>query len=434
LNRRIWCSARSWWQAVQSGRFAKNTTYLLASQAFGALTTLAFVPLLARYLGLSDYGRYAYVYAFVGLFENLAVFGLHQIFIREVAKEQDRASRYLGNVLRLKTILALGTFVLIQLAAFIWVEPELRILVTICSTEVILRKFFMINLALSRAFERMEYEFWVVVLERSTALVGVLAAIKFDWGLRGVFLAFLAAALVHASMGTLLVWKRLTPPHFRPIDGFWRRFLAEAWPIGLSLEGSVLYKRIGPVLLGQWSGPAAVGAYSGAYRIYEITNTVLAESVSRSALPRFSRLNRSPEKLRRFLLQVFLVEALVGVLIGACFWLLAPVVVPLLFGPEFEASIPILTCLAFAVPFVFTNALMGAALQAVDRQKTDGFLTLGGLAVNLLLIWILVPRLGALGAAWALVVAEILSWVARGLAWQVGQPSRAKRGSLASYD
>ena len=203
---------RQWSKTAPLRGFARNTSYLLASQALGAIATLAFVPLLARYLGLANYGRYAYVYAFVGLFELLSVFGLHQIFTREVARERHRASSYLGNLLRLKAVLSMGTFGLICLASWIWVEPNLRVFVMICASEVLLRKFFMINLALSRAFERMEYEFWVTVFERSTALVGVLAVIKFDWGLRGVFLAFLSAAVVHAIVGTLLVWRRLAHP------------------------------------------------------------------------------------------------------------------------------------------------------------------------------------------------------------------------------
>lgn len=396
--------------------FGKNAFFLFASQAFGAATTVIFVPLLARYLGIADYGRYAYVYAFVGIFETLSVFGLHHIFVREVARKRDKASAYLGNTLQLKAPLTLGVFVLIYLAAVISMSPDLRLLVIICASEVLLRKFFMINVALVRALERMEYEFLVTVFERAAALAGVLLVIRFDWGLRGVFLAFFFAAVVHSLLGTLLVWGHLVRPAFVQIRGLKRSLLRNSWPLGLSREAEVVYSRMGTVLLGQWTVPQVVGIYSGGYRIYQITSQVVADSISQSAYPALSRLNRDPRRFGRSFSRVLGLDALAGILLAACIWTLAPVAVHLLLGPEFEASVSIVRWMSIAVPFTFLNRLLSVALQSVDRQQTDGLLTVGTLSVNLILNWALIPSLGAIGAASALVIAEFFSFCGKGVA------------------
>lgn len=401
---------------MQRRSFAKNTSFLLASQAFAAATTLAFVPLLARYLGLEDYGRYSYVYAFVGLFDMLSVFGLHRIFVREVARQPHKASGYLGNILRLKVPFSLGVLSLICLAATIFVEPALRPFVLIVAGELLLRKFFVINLALSRAFERMEYELVVTIFERSTALGGVLAAIRFDWGLAGIFLAFLAAAMVHALVSTLVTWRRLLRPDFTTIQGFKGLFLSNAWPLGLSEEASVSYKRIGPVLLDHWHGPTAVGVYAGAYRIYQVLLTVVGEAISRAAQPVLSRLSLHRQQFARFLVRVAFSDALVGVCLGVFLWVTAPVVIGILLGSEFESSISVLRWMALGMPFAFLNTLLGMGLQAIDRQHVDGFLTIGTLSANLILSMVLIPPLGAVGSAWALIIAEVLAFGARGLA------------------
>jgi O-antigen/teichoic acid export membrane protein len=400
---------------MQLRTFSKNAVFLFAAQAFNAVTTLLFVPVLARYLGVADYGRYAYVYAFVGIFETLSVFGLHQILVREVAREHDRAPIYLGHVLGLKVPLSLGVFALIYLASRLFASSDLQLLIMICASEVLLRKFFLINVVLCRAFERMEYEFLITVVERTFALVGILLVVHYDWGITGVFLAFFSAAAVHALVGSLIVWRRLARPEFRSIQGLKRSLLSDSWPLGLSRETEVLYNRLATVLIGQWHPPRVVGAFSGGYRVYQIASLVIADSVSRSALPALSKLSQAPEKLVRSFRSIARLNVGVGVVSATSIWMLAPVAIPLLLGPEFRSSISVLRWTSLAMPFTFMNRLFSVALQATDRQRTDGFLTVGTLLVNLILNVALIPPFAALGSAWALGIAEALAFFAKGL-------------------
>ena len=403
--------------------FGRNAAFLFAGQAFAAVTTLMMVPLLARYLGIADYGRYAYVYAYVGLFETLSVFGLHHIVVREVARRPEEAAAYLGSALRLKALLVLAVFALIQLVSVALVSPDLRLLVTICASEVLLRKFFMINVALARAFERMQYEFVVTVLERTTALVALVLVIRLDWGLTGVFAAFLLAAVVHSVAGTSLIWTRLARPRFREGRGLSRFLLGNSWPLGLSRQAEVVYNRVGTVLLAQWSAPEVVGAYSAAYRIYQITSQVVADSISQSAYPAFSRLTSEPRRFIRSFTRVIRFDAAVGVLLALSVWGLAPVAVRLLLGQEFESSVPVLRWMSVAMPFAFLNGLLSAGLQSTNHQRLDGLLTTGRLCVNVALNWALIPPLGAVGAACALVISEILCFGVKSVAFVTrGQP------------
>lgn len=401
---------------MQFRSFGENAFFLFAGQAFAATTTLILVPLLARYLGIADYGRYAYVYAFVGLFETLSVFGLHHIFVREVARKRDEAPAYLASTLRVKALLTLAVFALIHLASAALVTPDLRLVVTICVCEVLLRKFFMINISVGRAFERMQYEFVTTVLERTSALMAVLLVIRLDWGLTGVFLAFLLAAVVHSLVGTSLIWTRLARPRFGQGQGLSRSMLRESWPLGLSRQAEVVYSRTGTVLLGQWTVPRVVGTYSGGYRIYQIISQIVADSISQSAYPALSRLTHHPRRFARSLSRVARLDVLAGILLAATVWGTAPVAIRLLLGPEFESSISILRWMSIAIPFTFLNRLLGVALQSANRQHVDGFLTTATLFVNLILNWALISPLGATGAAWALVLAEFFSFGAKGFA------------------
>jgi len=247
-------------------------------------------------------------------------------------------------------------------------------------------------------------------------VMGVLLSIKFDWGLRGIFLAFFFAAVAHSLFGTFLIWGRLVRPKFVQAQGLKRSLLLDAWPLGLSREAEVLYNRTGTVLLGQWYAPRVVGGYSGGYRMYQIASLVVADSIARSAFPALSRLNHNRRRFAQSLYRVIRLNALVGVLLSASIWALAPIAVHTLLGPEFGPSVSLLRWISIAIPFTFLNRLLGVALQSTDHQRIDGFLTIGTFLVNLILNWRLIPSLGATGAVLALVIVEVLSFGAKGFA------------------
>jgi O-antigen/teichoic acid export membrane protein len=67
----------------------------------------------------------------------------------------------------------------------------------------------------------------------------------------------------------------------------------------------------------------------------------------------------------------------------------------------------LLTILAFNQILVYTNILMTTLLVARGRSRTLMFLTLGMLVWNIALNFVVIPRYGALGAAWTTMATEL---------------------------
>jgi len=385
----------------------RNSAFIFGSAGVGMLASLVTVPLLARYLGVDNYGRYNYVYAFVGMFEALSVFGIHPIFTREVARNRDRAAQYLGNVVPLKLALLGLTLVIMAAASAIFVEQALWLFVAICASESLVRRFFGLNTSLFRAYERMEYEFIVTSVDRLVALVGVVLAVRLDWGLTGVFAAFAGGAFAAAACGTGFALSRFAKPEFRSIPGLKRWFLKTAWPLGMAQEAGLLYNRIGTVLLGQWESASTVGVYAGAYRMYWFGAMQPAQAISQAALPALARESRDRRRFSVSFRRLRGIGLAGSILLAAALWAISPWVVRVLLGPEFQPSVQVFRWLCLAVPFTFLSDLYSTALQATDRQHVDGFLTVGAFALSLALNIVLIPPYGALGAARAFAAAEI---------------------------
>jgi O-antigen/teichoic acid export membrane protein len=116
-------------------------------------------------------------------------------------------------------------------------------------------------------------------------------------------------------------------------------------------------------------GPQAAGWF-GAVHVIVLALSGLATTATMVAFPLLARAvvhdPRTASALARELLAVALA---VGFTLSVALYVLAPNVVPVLFGPEYVPSITILQRIAFSLPFVFTTIVLVGAFEATDRQN-----------------------------------------------------------------
>jgi O-antigen/teichoic acid export membrane protein len=179
-----------------------------------------------------------------------------------------------------------------------------------------------------------------------------------------------------------------------------RRLLAEtvrygtrAWLGGLA---HLLNARVDQVLLGLLASQAALGTYAVAVNASEVL-FYLPSAVATALLPAVARSRGAAgvERTLRVFRAVILVTAgAVGVAAA-----LGPVLLPLVFGDAYRGAVaPFLWLLPSAIGFVasavFSNALLASGAPALSSLGPVVALTVG-VTLDLLLI----PRLGASGAA-----------------------------------
>lgn len=87
----------------------------------------------------------------------------------------------------------------------------------------------------------------------------------------------------------------------------------------------------------------------------------------------------------------------------------SPVALPVLFGHEFGAATPTLIVLLVAVVAGNPGSLAGVGLSARGRPGMRSLSLAIACVVNAALVFALVPSFGAIGAAWATVVGNVLS-------------------------
>ncbi len=395
-----------------SARIARNAGVVLIARGLAIVVRLVTVSLLASYLGKAGFGVYSYVVALGEIFAVLSDFGVIRVGVREIARDRENAAEQFGNVLALKGLLSLGTLA-VSLAVG-WVagmDSALWRGLGIYTAAVVVNYFANSFFVFYRAFERMEYESILIILERILYLVFAYAAIRWDMGLHGVFVANLVSSLIKLVVAPAITHFRLVRLSFRIRATSFRRYFRESIPIGVSMFLASVYLRVDVLILEQLRDSAEVGAFSGAYRIVDAAMLLPVVLVS-ALFPVLSRrATSSSSEFHDFVAQSFRLLLLVALPIAIVLSIWAEPIVGWVLDRSFGESVHSLRLLAVVLVLSYLNFLFNSVMTAIGKQTAYTVVVAVSLAMNVGVAYLLIPSMGYVGACLATVAAEVTSFV-----------------------
>jgi polysaccharide transporter, PST family len=374
------------------------------------LLALVTVPYLGRVLGPATWGLLAAVQSFGGYLLLSVEFGFALSATKEAAKwKHDPAMlrQILAGVLGAKMILALAAAGLAAIAErFFTVFHGHFLLFWSGVFWALVQGSNMIWFF--QGLERMRV---VVLLDMAVKTAAVVATFGFvrgpadDWkvlGLQG------AASLLSLMFSLSLAWREVGFAFPRPglvIEAL-RRSLATFIPRNASVLSSVG----NAFLLSLFAPPHIVGYYAGADRICRAVVGLLAPA-SEAVYPRITQLAQKSTTDSRRLAQVAgLGVGIVGLLLGALMFALAPLLVRTLLGPDFEPAIPVLRIFSILAPaFAVRNVLSIHWMLPLDLERPLNAIVLAAGAVNVLLTVMVAPSMGEIGVAWVVVGSQVVA-------------------------
>ena len=98
-------------------RIAKNSAYNLLTSVVSKGISMAIIILLARSLGVEQYGVYSLILGFVGLFAVFGDFGLSILLKRTVAREPKKVNEHFSSAIIISVILNAITLSLMLVVA-----------------------------------------------------------------------------------------------------------------------------------------------------------------------------------------------------------------------------------------------------------------------------------------------------------------------------
>jgi O-antigen/teichoic acid export membrane protein len=406
---------------------AVNTSLLIAGRLAIAASGVVGVAAATRYLGRDGFAALSVALAFVSLFSTLTDVGLWTIAAREAARHPEREREILGNAFTLGigvSAAAAATALAFTFALYGSADDSLtRTAILIVGLQLLISAPAGTAGAFMVAHQRAAPAAIGSLLGSVLFVIALLSVIGFDLGFEAVAACYLLVALVAAGTPMIPAFRAI-PPRIGLDRRIWRPLVRWAVPQGGVLILSMLYFRIDTVLLSLMSTDTEVALYGLAYRVLEI----LALFPAYFMVTLFPEIARSGPRSGRLAAMVGTAQAsmaIVAVAILVLFAGLAPEVVAVIGGPGFEGSVPVLRLLTIAVALVFVNTVFFHSLVALNRQRELLWMTVAVLLVNVVVNALLIPPLGAEGAALALIVSELA--VLAAARWLYGRVAPAPR-------
>lgn len=366
--------------------------------------------MLARSLGVEQYGIFVFGFAFPSWFILLVSLGLDSVYAIEVAADREKASDYLTTiaVLRLPfvglAVLFLWVFTFLALS-----DPFARTITLLLGIAGILQTYAGTFTSVFRAFERIEFDAFVLVTERAVTSGAVILLLLLGFGLFEISFVYVAAGVLTLALAMVLVRRSFVwfsrPTNLRGSSAI----LKKAAPFALLAAVSTFTISAGPVLLTILLNPTLTGQYNAALNIYLALASFLS-IYHFVLLPTMSRIGReTPEKLSGVLHRTQKLAFVFGLGAALGGWLYADEIMTLFYGEAFRDSASSFAVLVFALAASTAVLGNGTALAATGRQTLNLLIGVAATATVISLDLVLIPTYGPVGAAYAVLVTAALT-------------------------
>lgn len=408
-------------ERVSNRAMAQAFSQQLIFRALGMVASVLTVAVTTRHLGPTAYGHLTTAVVFVGLWTSLTELGVGAVMVRRVMSGNGNLERLVRVNAGMSLVYCLPLFAVAATSGVLVYrgQDEVVKMVLIVSCSLILTTITSCFEPIFLAKVRFTAVAWSDLVSRVASL-GVTMLLM----MRDADTVWFAVVQLVPPLVVLVIQGRAAAriADWRPVFSWGESWhlLRESLPQTGVLIIAVLYWRADGVILSLRSTPDQVGVYGLAYTLaftLSVLSTFFQTSTLSAATHSFARDRR---EFAGFVTRSLESMVFLGMPIAVVGTVLAAPLVELVGSSQFVAhGAPTLALLLVAVALTFVNAAISQALFAAHDQVFLFRLNLVNLVGNIVLNIVLAPRYGAVGAAVALIVAEV---VGLGVAtWRLGK-------------
>lgn len=413
---------RAWLTSLNSEgplrRMLKNASMLFGAESIATLISIVQFPLVTRLLGPEQYGVWGIVTGWVALIAQLISFRLWETLIKYLsqfiaAEDEPRALAMLKLCIWIDFIVAVVTLVVISLSAslaasfILRTRPDGTDLIRLEGLDVFVGLSMSVWVAVLRTFNRFRAISIYNVVSALAIFVGWLAVLWVGGGVGGLILITVLIKVGQTVSLGILAHRDLRA-RFR---GRWwaanvgllraqrREISVMLFSMNVDTFRKIVLNNLDIVALGWLTTPAQAGLYRLAEQLSSYVNRLI-NPVYDTLYPEVARLyaGQGPGAVASLVrnLQRGVLVGLALILAGA--YLVTPWAVPLIFSAQYTAALPIFYILVLANIWVVGLWAPSVMLSAGRAKHLTVINTLSSL-VMLVLLFVLVPFYGAVGAA-----------------------------------
>ena len=391
------------------GLLASNGAWSLINQIVRVGTLAIVMIALSRHLGPARFGALVFGLALVRIFAVVATCGLDRILVRQFVEQAQHSRTILFGSLRLK----LGLGILSYAGAIITtlaIDPHDGLTIAIVAMAG--------GTLLFQCFDVFDY-FFQATNRFGLTFVGRTLPVLLCTGLKFAAIVAGAPLLLFAGLETLeaacigfalvLVYRatRSNAPSISLSSRFdGRRLLRLGFPLLLASATMMIYMRSDILILGKLAGLQTAGLYSAASQITEAC-AIFPMAFLPALFPTVVRWRKcGPAFYRQRFERIFSFAFLAGLITAICLTSMAPFLIQLLYGAAYASAANILIIHSWSAIFIYLSITQSGYDITEGLTWIAAWRITAGAALNIILNFALIPYYGAVGSAFATLIAQ----------------------------
>jgi len=395
---------------MATNKIANNAKWIILCKIAQSLLQLVIGMFSARYLGPSNYGLLGYAGSVAAFALPLMQLGLQSTLIQEFIDTPDQEGRIMGTALIMDIVS--GLVCIFMVAAFVSIanagETETLIVCVLYSISL-----------LFRALELLQCWFQYKLASKYPSIVMLCAYVVVSAykifllaSAKNIYWFALVNSLEFGITGIALavIYRRLGSQKLSFSFEMASRLFARSKFYILAAMMVTIFQNTDHIMLKMLSGDIENGYYTAAVTCATFCQFLyLAITDSMRPIILANKKNASPEIYENSVSKLYCITTYMALFQGIGFTLFAKLIVRILYGQEFIASAPILRIIVWQIGFTFMGSVRNMWILAEGKQKLVWKLNLAGALINVLGNSLLIPRIGAYGAAVSSLATQIFT-------------------------
>lgn len=371
-------------------------------------------------VGLESYGLYFVIFNFSFLFNIILDLGITNFNNRNIAQHKHLLNKHFSGIIVIRLLLAMVYFLVAFAAAFIigFDGEKLYLLVWIVFNQFLLSSILYLRSNISGLL-MLRTDSLISVLDRvlmiafcALLLWGNFTSQSFqiEWFVYAQTAAYLITALVAFAIV-------ITKAKFKKIYWNWPFFVMivkQSLPFATLVLMMSLYNRIDPVLIDRILddplGDIQSGVYAKGFRLFDAANQI-AFLFAVLLLPIFSNMIKNGQSVTHIVKLAFSLLFTISVTVAIASFFYAYELMDLLYPGDNTEAATIFRILMFGFIAVSGIYVFSTLLTANGSLKHLNLIAGSAIIINLIVNFILIPRLMAIGSAYASLSAQTISVV-----------------------
>lgn len=389
-------------------RYLSNSFWLFLDKFIRLGVNFVLMGQTAKILGAEDFGLISYVQSIIGVIVCITSLGLDNILIKEFSTADHSRCNKLFNTSFFSRLFLSGLAIVILIIWLVLINEskEIKYVYAISGLTILFQiqtiyvslyqghseSYLLTKISLLSFAVSCGYKIYLILIQGS--LIEFCLSFAIDAGINAISLFY----YTHRNKIKLHI-------KYFDMDLFFH-LLKGATPIIASALLISIYSRLDQWMIAKYLDLSDLGIYSVAIRVSEAASFVPI-AVSTALIPYISN-DSTNNKYQIYFSLVHFVSVITTIGVLVC----SPYVIMLIFGDKFTDSITLLRYSMCSMTFSILGILSTNYLIQINKTYLRLIRIILGLAVNVILNTILIPRFGLVGASIAALSSQIMaSWL-----------------------